>query len=469
MLKEKQIKHPLRTITLKYDDSIPESKFDKDLVQAYIEKHDDLVTVQKLTQALEKKVKRFYADLHKAEKEYVAVHNRLQTLSEEGFNLMKKPGLMVKVLDNFIEKLLDFEGSNTAYYFKYSTPLSEKALKLIHEDDFFKGEVIPPDDGEFEFQLRIDTVTKGRDSLDFESLQQDLAELALISEKIYEAVDAVSEDADEANNKHNEFSEIFGESQHMIPALDKAIINFQGGEHMLDASISQRFKNDPYHADAPRYFIVPTDEIIADNYDFITQLAAFGIHNVSISVPVEAVNMLDTTFIVELVLSLQHFPKLLDRCMFSFEIKFTEIEGSEIFLTDDQWKGMAPPMQWFHKMSEVPFIIFFLQDPDARAYFLMGDLFSNAEIKPEEEQDNEQGQLFKLEGEMLQTVVERLFNSCVMFMLYCHNTGFDAQPFVEILLAEHDMGIPFEAIEKEYMEHIKNNHRFKISTRGPLE
>jgi hypothetical protein len=66
----------------------------------------------------------------------------------------------------------------------------------------------------------------------------------------------------------------------------------------------------------------------------------------------------------------------------------------------------------------------------------------------------EDGKAVALTYEMMQELQGRLFDTCWFFMLYCHNTGFDPQPYIEALMGEFDAGFSFEEVEKKYLELI---------------
>ena len=56
----------------------------------------------------------------------------------------------------------------------------------------------------------------------------------------------------------------------------------------------------------------------------------------------------------------------------------------------------------------------------------------------------------------MQEVCNRLFSACIFFMIYCHNTGFNPQVYIEALLAELDLPVTFEMVQERFEEDLKN-------------
>ena len=238
----------------------------------------------------------------------------------------------------------------------------------------------------------------------------------------------------------------------------KLLANYFDDDHLLDSSLSDSFKDgrgDPTLS--PLYLISP-DEALVESYR-----SAFGIwsnsnnKSFSITTPVSVVDEGDVSMVQEIIMTLQHFPKLIEKTVFALDFKF--INALEKELTEDQWKGLEPPMRWFNKMSSLPCIIFFLYDHDARAYTLMGDLVADKKLKMELRGKD---QSVFMEGEMLEEVANRLFNSCWFFLLYCHNTGFNPESYIEAIIADFDLPFTYEDVYKQYQEDVSKGIKLRI-------
>ena len=55
-----------------------------------------------------------------------------------------------------------------------------------------------------------------------------------------------------------------------------------------------------------------------------------------------------------------------------------------------------------------------------------------------------------------------LFRS--MLLIYCHNTGFDPQLYIEGILAEFNLGFTYEQVKEEYQKKIDEGYDFRAFT-----
>ena len=170
-------------------------------------------------------------------------------------------------------------------------------------------------------------------------------------------------------------------------------------------------------------------------------LAASNVKTVVISVDKGVIDQGNNTMICELLSGLQHYPKLIEKMIFAIRIDIIDTDG--MVLPEEQWKGFAPPMKWYQRLSYLPVALFFFEDHDARAFILMGDLLADDKFVRE-------GDRVKIEGELLQEVRNRLFNACYFFMVYCHNTGFDPTAYIEAILADFDFHITYEQVKEKF-------------------
>jgi hypothetical protein len=189
-------------------------------------------------------------------------------------------------------------------------------------------------------------------------------------------------------------------------------------------------------------------------------LASSENKTLTIQVPIDVVKSNDVFYLQEIVMLLQHFPRMIEKWIFAIDVAF--INHDNIAMGEDDWKGIEVPIRWFNKLNALPCMVFFIQDRDARHYMIMGDIVMDGKAKPLEgtEELKEQGVI--LDGEVMQKVQNRLFNSCWMFLLYCHNTGFDPQPYIEALMSEFEALFTYEDVVKQYEEDIAKGIKIMV-------
>lgn len=184
------------------------------------------------------------------------------------------------------------------------------------------------------------------------------------------------------------------------------------------------------------------------------------VHTFSIDVHEDLVKRKQVNMIQEMISALQHYPHLIEKMIFSLEFKFTEVEDSDLYIPENCWKFDNNYYTWFSELSKLPIMIFFINDADARYYALLGDMLANGSLPVTTIENNERSEI-SLEGVEWKKFVERLFNSCWMMLLYCHNTGFNPEPYIQSLLADMDVSGLWDDIYKKYQEDVRKDVRFR--------
>ena len=184
------------------------------------------------------------------------------------------------------------------------------------------------------------------------------------------------------------------------------------------------------------------------------------VHTFTIDVHEDLVKRKQVTMIQEMISALQHYPHLIEKMIFSLEFKFAEVEDSNLFIPENCWKFDSNYYNWFSELSKLPIMIFFINDEDARYYALLGDMLANGSLPVTTIENNERSQI-NLEGVEWKKFIERLFNSCWMMLLYCHNTGFNPKPYIQSLLADMDVSSLWDDIYNKYQEDVRKDVRFK--------
>jgi hypothetical protein len=100
----------------------------------------------------------------------------------------------------------------------------------------------------------------------------------------------------------------------------------------------------------------------------------------------EVVESLDADILIEIIAVAEHFPVVLNKLLFGIEVSFRQTAGSEVYLSDQEWKASKIHYRWFRQICEsLPFAFFFLQDYEARFYSMTGDFLYEGNVDVREE------------------------------------------------------------------------------------
>ncbi|QQS28667.1 MAG: hypothetical protein IPM47_17740 [Sphingobacteriales bacterium] len=448
---EKTFQHSLRTITLKYDDSIPESDFERELIERYLEMHTKIEEYNKESARITFLHSELADLIHEGSRKFKLID---ETISQ----FLKKAEAIAEVSDNLFF-LRELDESMQNYHVNISD-FHDNILQQIRNDY---------DENWDEYLKLIE--------LD-EKLTNDYDEYSKFRNPLYVtdpqwSLDLVSYDRDEQKmlgsiSRLEKFlpfhRKIKSDYEEFVQTVNTAYSNWQttrkimseayDSNNLLDCSQSLSYANgtgDPKKR--PIYMIPPGSPQIEEFKTNYGLLANPTKNSLTISVDMETVKSEDIYMIQEFILCLQHFPKLIEKFVFSINIQF--LNHDDIPMKDEDWKGVSYPMKWFSLMQQLPCSIFFIQDPDARGYILLGDIMTSDEEF--ERTENE----IKLEGKLLEKVCNRLFHSCFLFLLYCHNSGFNPQPYIEALIADFDLPITYKHVHQEYLKAVKQGIKIK--------
>ena len=452
---EKIITHPLRTITLHYDDAKPETPFEKQLLESYIALHNTAATLRQTCARLNYEFSELDDIITDAAKPFEPIAKNLNRFLKQAQTLTANRANK-KEVEALVEVVNDYHETLTTFHQTVLNPLTAKAQPLWDEFMVFQ-------DADEEFSMDIEKHENDFNdifknyanySLDLVAYDDDMeaykGELEKL-EKLYKAYDKILE-------RYNRLMNTITQSYAIWDKTHELFNLFHDEEGLLDNSQSLSYEQgtgDP--AIKPLYMIEPGDQRIIDFRKSYGLMASSDRNKLFFSVPDEAVLSGDVSFIQQIVMALQHYPKMIDKWILSIDTQFLSPEG--IPLQEDDWKGHEKYVRWFNRFLIMPCAIFFLEDRDARAYVLMGDLVSDNKIPTD-------GRGVALEGEMLEEVANRLFNACVFLMLYSHNTVFDPQYCIEAILADFDLPITYEQVKQEYEDYIKKGVEIKIVKKG---
>jgi len=450
---ERIIEHPLRTIRLVYDDNRPETEADSELFKRYVSLHDSLLDLRRQLAKL-----RF--DYMELEPEVDSVVRSFHSISENISALIHETDVLVNKVkrDDAIHELRERMNNCTEDIQRFHNgellPLSEQfdVLQVSSEAYYAASdaleEILETYDNEVErpFYANYDAY-----ATDLNQYDGDMDEFKGIWEAM-EGRDEPDQVLGKFNRLVNEVNAIYAQWRFASESISRF---FDGGDLLSRAVSEATAKGELRKEQQPLYLIPPNDPIVSDFPGRYGLMADLANNTLSIAIPKEAVLSGDVFMIQEIVLALQHYPGMLEKMLFSIDFSFQTEFGTD--MDEDQWKGMEVPVRWVHSLSTFPCLYFFLKDHDARSYFLMGDMVFDGILTPSPE-----GDLVKVEGEALETLANRVFNICVFFMLFCHNTGFDPSATIRQTLIDIDLPIPFDDIRSEYEQQIRDGVEIRV-------
>ncbi len=441
----KTIEHPLRTISFDYDETKPELPFEKELLAAYIKLHDDLYAVDRKGSKLVYDYKEIDEELQVVKKMFAPLEVSINTIVGMLKDALNKNDRNFLDDEVFLEFLDDYNEKITHFSDNFLHPMAAKMAIVDTEFDVFEVENNKLDEDLNEYDDGPSTKLceeHENASIDLCSYDDDEQAMKEIFDKIEDYVKFKNQFID----KYNEVMDWINVGYAIAGQIQVLIHELSDDQELLDSSISDSYADGTGDASKkPIYFIEPTNETVKGFKKEYGAIAASGVHTVVINVDQEVVEKGDNTMISELLAGLQHYPKMIEKMIFAIKIEIVDYDG--IILPEDQWKGFPAPMNWYHKLGSMPFALFFLEDHDARAYVLMGDLFADNRFEGD-------GERIEIKGELLQEVTSRLFYTCYFFMVFCHNTGFEPRAYIEAILADFDFPLTYEQVKEKFDEDV---------------
>lgn len=441
----KSYEHSLRTITFEYDDAIPITEFEEQLLEKYLEIHTKAEAIKKMGAYVWYRFKELDDQIAYAEKAFAPIAEILSGFLKEA-EALEKTNAEVRDIRDLETRMQNYHPEIVKFHDSVLSKMADSAKGLW--EAFFEFQDADIEMGTYfdeylafcqplykEYdRWSLDLVSYDRDEQIFREVFSETSEMHRSSQKVMDRYDAMMQTVEASYG-------IWDKTRKLISKLHDT-------ENLFDSSLSESYAagtGDPKKK--PLYLLEPGSKQIASFPQNYGLLASPAYKKFIFSVPRSAILSRDTTMIEELILTLQHYPKLIEKWIFAVEIQICN--DDDIAMDPDDWKGYGPPMLWFHAMYNLPCSIFFMSDADTRGYVLMGDILANDQL-----QQSEDGEQVALTGETLEKVRQRMFHACWFFLLYCHNTGFDPKPYVEALLADFDLFIDYEQIKEEYEKDI---------------
>ena len=166
-------------------------------------------------------------------------------------------------------------------------------------------------------------------------------------------------------------------------------------------------------------------------------------------------------YIQELIMALQHHPHLIERLIFSIKFRFQLVDDVPVEVSEKEWKRRKEVYSWFFKMSSLPLTVYFIADQDARGYCLFGDLLASGNFDRGDGTDGPEGSV-GFTQEQMQLIANRLFHGAWALFMYCHNTGFNPDKYIDALLADYDMPFTAADVRQKYEEDAAKGIAFSM-------
>jgi hypothetical protein len=207
----------------------------------------------------------------------------------------------------------------------------------------------------------------------------------------------------------------------------------------------------------PLYFLEPADPAI-ERYRNIFETYTTPEHQtLALELNEEIVRNKDVDMIQKVVMALQHYPHLIHKFLFCLKFSFTMSKDSGTYVQETDWKKDPLYHQWFRKLAEIPFMLFFLQDHEVRLYALMGDIITEGNIQIDELVDRNLASMFT--PQQLQVMQDRMFNACLSLLVYCQHSGFNPEIYAQGTLASFDAVFTFDDVVSEYTKDVLTDYK----------
>ena len=217
----------------------------------------------------------------------------------------------------------------------------------------------------------------------------------------------------------------------------------------------------------PFYLLSEKSSLIESNRMLIEAAAAAKTPRLDLSIAPELVDMNIVSGPQEIVLALQHIPRCIEKLLGAIEFDFPIEADSGMCLEEEAWKKNPRYIKWFHAMASLECMPFFVRDKDIRLYMLAGDYLAEGKSGIGNKALYDGHYKYEVKSAAMFRVSRRLFDCCVQFMIYCHNTGFDPKLTILSMLADYTIPVHYADIYRQYKKEIMK-YSAAWKTHGPV-
>jgi len=457
-MEERIIKHPLRDIVLHYDESIPETAAEKRLTEAYVSLHDECYKTMQPCAKLIYEYKELEYKTEDAIKEYKPFIQSVNTLLQEakGMEIYDK-----NLVGEIQAKQNELRTTMVYLHEKVLEPLKVEQKRL--EEEFFDQEERINQHYEH-FSIYSKISLECIESEDFEHFSLDIMDMDKDDENFrehYDKSDSVKEARFNEIQKYNQIIDSVNVTYQTWEDIKLTISNSLDDTGKMDCSLSESFANGTGDiSKKPLYFIPPGDKLVKDFKLNFGMFAKSDFSGPSIVIGKDNLAEMNPNYIEQMFMSLQHYPLLIEKMLYSIHIIFKDEQGNPI--PDINWKGHEEPIKYLNLLYRLPCSLFFFNDRDVRSYILMGNLIT----ENKSERINET--TFKLEGEILETFCDRVYDACWYLMVFCYNSDFDPKEYIQIFLDELELPfVTYEMLKKDFDKDLKEGINITVTIVDP--
>ena len=209
-----------------------------------------------------------------------------------------------------------------------------------------------------------------------------------------------------------------------------------------------------------KYLIPENSPEIAAYRDTFELFSNQETKSLTLKVPPGIVDEMEVGMLQQLILVSEHYPQVIEKLLFAINLQFEQIEGSELFIHELDWKKDRSYYRWFRKLNNLPFLFCFLEDHDSRLYALAGDFLADGKVNVKHVPGEKQSTL-EFSGQPLQILFNRIFGGCTLLMHFCTHCEFDVLPYIEALLADFDTPFDAKEVKKRFDKEVKKGYEFR--------
>jgi len=440
-MKQRIIKHPLRDIVLEYDETIPETDTEKRLIEAYIAMHDQWVDVVAPCGKLIYEYKELEYKADDIIKIFSPIEDKINLLHREAEAVLLYNREAIMELEI---KYINFHPNINAFHDTYIIPLTKEQNKLDEvlfelED---KQQQLCMKETEFS-----SIQTEGYNNSEYKNYSLNTRSLNEDDEHFREVLTKINilyKTREKELVVYNSLMNITAKAYATMEETKKIISIGLNDTGDMDSTLSDSFAaSNGDETKKPFYLYEPGDKKIESFKINYALLAHSTSRFLTLGVNADTLMEMNPGNIEHLIFCLQHFPKLIEKMIFSLDIRFEENDGTEI--PKEEWRGREPYIKFLSILNRLPCSVFFFSDRDIRSYILLGSLISEHKGTQVDEKT------MAFEGENLEELCNRIYTACWFMMVYCHNTGFDPKTYIETLLDELDLPmVTYELVKENF-------------------
>ena len=142
-------------------------------------------------------------------------------------------------------------------------------------------------------------------------------------------------------------------------------------------------------------------------------------------------------------------PGIFEKMLFRIGLNFTNIEHSNTFIPEFYWKSDIAYFRWFHQLSRIPAILFFLNNPETRFYVLTGEMLADKSLEVYSTNDLVAG-WDNLEADQRNEILNLVIENAISLIKFGERFCFKAEKYVDRLIEELNLPFTYEEIYQKY-------------------